>query len=246
MVRLNNGRVGCTKLVYDGFVLSDVFEVRDVNAPLLPPIEAQMLEIADKPGAFFASRKIRTRDVIITLALDAQSRCPVDINEAWSEFVPKLLKNTPRKLQIGSRGYLWAMLTGETNIEREAYKGVIEMTFTCFDPFYYGEEHEFNLKSGDNSIFVRGNAGAYPKIELSGISGTCTIKNNNTGEQLRVAALTSTTTLRAYMEEHYCTVNGSYREADPTVSDFWPLEPGDNVINISAGTGKLTYQERSL
>lgn len=246
MVWLNRGRVGCTKVAYDGFVLSDVFEVRDINAPLLPPIEAQMIEIAEKPGAYFVSRKIRTRDVIITLALDAQSRCPVDINEEWAKFVPKFLKNTPRKLEIGSRGYLWAMLTGETNIELEAYKGVIEMTFTCFDPFYYGEQHEVALKTGNNNVFVYGNASAYPTFELSGINGTCTIKNNSTADQLRVAGLTSTTTLRAYMEEHYCTVNGSYREADLTVSDFWPLEPGDNVINLSAGTGKLTYQERSL
>ena len=246
MVWMNRGRVGCDKVVYDGFVFSDVFEVRDVHAPLLPPIEASTLEIADKPGAYFTSRKIRTRDVVITLALDAESRCPVDINEAWAQFVPKLLKNTPCKLAIGSRGYLWAMLTGETNIEQEAYKGVIETTFTCFDPFYYGESHEVPLKSGNNSFFVHGNCGAFPKFELSGISGTCTIRNDGTGEQLRVTGLTSTTTLRAYMEEHYCTVNGSYREADPTVSDFWSIGPGDCTINLSAGSGKLTYQERSL
>lgn len=246
MAWLNRGRVGCTKVVFDGFVLSDVFEVRDVRAPLLPPIEANVLEISEKPGAYFTSRKIRTRDIVIPLALDAESRCPVDINEAWAKFVPKFLKNEPKKLQIGTRGYIWAMLTGETNIENEAYKGVIEMTFTCFDPFYYGKEHTVDLKSGNNQIFVYGGCPAYPKFELSGISGTCTIKNNDSGDLLRVTGLTSTTTLRAYMEEHYCTVNGSYREADPTISDFWPIDPGDCTINLSAGSGKLTYQERYL
>lgn len=243
---MNMGRIGCTKVVYDGFVLSDVFEVRDVAAPWLPPIEASTLEISDHPGAWYVTRNIRTRDIILTLALDAQSRCSMDIRHAWREFSPKLAKNKPCKLELGDDGYVWAMLTGETPITNEAYKGVIDVTFTCFDPYYYGEVHTVDLTAGSNNIYIHGGCSAYPQFEVTGVSGTCTIMNGRTAEQLRVTGLTSTTTLYAYMEDCYCAVNGAYREADPQVSDFWPLEPGDNVINLSAGHGTLTYQERYL
>ena len=67
-----------------------------------------------------------------------------------------------------------------------------------------------------------------------------------TGEMVRVAGLTQATVLRIDMANYRCTVNGNYKPADISVTDFWPLEPGTATLQLSGGSGTMTYEERYL
>ena len=243
-VAMNLGRVGCTGIVYDGINLSDVFEIRDLKMTVLPKIEAVLMDIAQMSGSYFVARKIRTREIKMTLALDAQSRCPVDIFQAWREHSNTIAKSKPAPLQLGEDAYVMAMLTDDTEIENEAYKGVVELTFTCFDPFFYGDEHIENLNAGDNVFPVYGRYATWPIIEVTGVTGSVEIREGS--RVLKVDDLTESDTVIVDMERHCCMIDDVYKPADPEVSDFWPLQTGMVTVNLSAGSAVLRYQERSL
>ena len=245
-VAMNLDGVGCPGIIYDGVNLSDIFEVHDIQVPLLPSIEAVTQEMAQRPGAYFQSRKVATREITMKLGLNARSRCPLDIYHAWREQSGLLAKPEPRKLFLKEDRYIWAMLTGESGIENLGYRGVAELTFSCFDPFFYGRERTVDLAAGSNQVQVRGGAAAYPVFTVSGVSGAFTLTNSGTGEMVRVAGLTQATVLRIDMTNYRCTVNGNYKPADISVTDFWPLEPGTATLQLSGGSGTMTYEERYL
>ena len=164
-MKFNYGQFGCTGIIYDGVDVSDAFTVVDVSVPVLPSIEAVTQELAQRPGQYFASRKVGTREVKLKLALDAESRCPVDIFKAWRDVSGVFNKPDPRRLYMGEGKFINALFVGESEIEDQGCKGVCELTFVCFAPFFYGERHDVAL-SGSTAFKVRGGVGAVSYTHL--------------------------------------------------------------------------------
>ena len=241
-MRLNYGRIGCTGIVYDGVDLSDVFEVVDVQIPLLPTFEAVTQELAQRPGSYFASRKVGTREIAIKLRLNAESRCPLDIFQAWREYSKVFNKPEPRKLMLNEEKHCYALMVGDTPIEDEAYYGTVELAFVCFDPYFYGEEHSIDV-SGAASFDVAGGAPAYPVIELTATDSIVTATNLITGDFVRISTA-SGAKLVIDMERQTVTEGGEYVPVD-LESDFFALE-GECSLGLSGATGTLRYRERFL
>ncbi len=245
MPLLNLSSIGCSSITYDGINLADIFEIRDVSMSALPTIEANTQDIASKPGSFFVSRKISTRSITLTLGLDAQSRCPVDIFFSFLEHNNSLAKAEPKELWFKHR-FCYAMLVGDTPIENKGSKGVITCNFICYDPFFYGEEHRVPLTTGENLIPIEGTQSVFPIIELTGCESDFLLTNLKTAEKVHVQNLKSDTKLTIDMANTRCLANGNYHPSDIQVTDFFPLEAGDNRLNISSGHGTLVYRERYL
>lgn len=237
----NNGQVGCTRVVYDGFTLSDVFEIHDLSIPVHPKIDAAEIAAAQRPGSYFCSRKIGTRDITLKLAVNAGSRCPVDIADAWREVAPHVTKDEPKRLYLGDV-YVNALLVGSTKVELLGYRGAVELTFRAFDPYIYGEEKTVQLAAGDNAVTVGGGAETWPVITATVGSGALTIASGT--DAVVIPDATGTTVVD--MEAQRCTVGGEWRAVDPTATDFWSLQPGENTVSLSAGSAVMTYVERWL
>ncbi len=245
-VDMNLDQIGCPGIIYDGVNLSDIFEVHDIQVPMLPAIEAVTQEMAERPGAYYHSRKVKTREIVMKLGLNAGSRCPLDIYHAWREHSGLLAKKEPKKLQLKEDRYIWAMLTGESGIDNVGYRGIAELTFSCFDPFFYGEQRTEILSSGSNAVQVHGGVAAFPVFDITASGTTVELTNADTGEKVKVTGLTSGTHLMIDMASYRCTVNGNYKAADMSVTDFWPLEPGAASLTLTGGGGTMTYEERYL
>ena len=245
-VDMNLDGAGCPGIIYDGVNLSDIFEVHEIHVPMLPPIEAVAQEMAGRPGAYFQSRKVKTREITMKLGLNARSRCPLDIYHAWREQAGLLAKTEPRKLYLKEDRYIWAVLTGESGIENLGYRGVAELTFSCFDPCFYGQEHTVQLQSGSNSVQINGGVAAYPTFTITPSSDSFALVNGDTNEKVVVPSVTESTVLRIDMANCRCTANGNYKPCNISVTDFWPLEPGTANLVLSSGTGTMTYEERFL
>lgn len=244
-MRMNLSNIGHNFLVYDGVNLADHFVVKSVSMPLLPTIEASSIKIDGKPGAWFSKRKIGTRDVKVGLGILNDTRDRKDIMETWFMLSDILAKDKVCKLEIGNGRYLNAILVGDSSTTDKGRWSTVTVTFRCFDPYIYGEEHEIPLKTGNNLMHILGKCETYPTIEIAGAS-TTTVTNNATGDKIRVENIASTRTLVIDMANCKCTVGGNYKSADLTVSDFWPLEPGNVTLNVSSGTGTLKYREMFL
>ena len=61
--------------------------------------------------------------------------------------------------------FINALFVGESEIEDQGCKGVCELTFVCFAPFFYGERHDVAL-SGSTAFKVRGGVGAVSYTHL--------------------------------------------------------------------------------
>lgn len=243
-MRLNYSRQGCTGISYDGVNLSDTFVIEDVSIPLLPTFEAVTQELAQRPGAYFSSRKVGTREVKVRLRLDAESRCPVDIFKAWREFSDVFNKPDPRPLKLNDDKFVNALVIGDTEIESTAYYGTVEVAFMCFDPFFYGQDHSIPLPTGTTAFTVLGAVSAYPVIEATASSGTVTVTDVRTAEYVRVPGLASGSKLVIDMERQTATIGGEYVPVD-LLSDFFAID-GDVQIRLAGASGTLTYRERYL
>lgn len=237
----NSSQVGCTHVTYDGYKLSDTFEIQRLTIPLHPRIDAVDMTVPDRPGTYFSSRNIGTRDITMRLLLNAQSRCPVQIADAWTGVSSYVTKSEPKKLYLDDV-YVWAMLVGTTMIDDQGYRGAIDLTFRCFDPYIYGDDKTVNLAQGSNTFSVTGDSPTWPVITLTVPSGPATVGNGT--DSVVIPDATGTTVID--MEAQRCTVGGVWRPVDPTQTDFWALKPGSNTVTLSAGSATLAYTERWL
>ena len=241
-MKMNLSNIGHTFLAYDGVNLSDHFVVKSIDMPLLPTIDAASIAIDGKPGAWFSKRQIGTRDIIVGLGMLNDDRNRKDILQNWIMLSDILAKDTECKLELGDGRYVNAVLVGDTEMEFNGRWSVVNVTFRCFDPYVYGDEHTVSLKQGNNTFNVLGKYPTNPVIKITGAS-TVTVTDNDTGDKVRVESIASGKTLVIDMGEYRCTIDGLYKSADLTVTDFWPLRPGRNTLNLSSGSGTLTYRE---
>ena len=244
-MRLNHQRTGATGLVYDGVDLTEHLQLVEIEMPLLPVVDAVTHELAQRPGAYFALRKVGTREIKATLRLDAQSRDPFDIFEAWSMLAGLLNKKEPKKLHLGGKRWCNALMVGQSKIDDEAYYGVVEVTFVCFDPYLYGEEREVALSAGTAKEFdVTCPEDVFPVFELTASSTSVTVTNMVSGEIVTVPGLTTGAALTVDMGRQCAMVGGAYVPVN-LASDFFSVE-GKAKVKVANASGTLKYVERFL
>lgn len=244
-MRLNYSRTGATGLMFDGQNLTDTFQIVDVSIPALPKIEAITHDLAQHAGSYFASRKVGTREIKVKLRLDAETRDPMGIFHAWREVSGMFNRSEPRKLQLNEETYCNALLVGDTPITNEAYYGVVELAFLCFDPFFYGKEHEIALSNNATATFdVQGDYPAYPTLELTANTTAVTVTNVATGDFVTIPDTRSGARIAIDMERQLSTIGGEYAPVD-LLSDYFPIE-GTAQVRLSGASGTLRYEERYL
>lgn len=240
------GKIGDYKIAFDGERLSDYFVVRGIDMPLHPTISVNEIEIDGKPGAWLAGRQVGTRDVTVRLGIVEPTSDRVRMFEDWVQRTWLLSKDGARRLDIGDGYYVKAVMTGSTGIEHSGRWSKVDVTFHCSDPFVYRHDHEIALASGENAFTVYGTYQAAPVIEIGGLSSTVDVENVGTGQIVRVHDIGKTNVLTVDMGGHACFVGGAYKPADPSVTDFWELAPGDCKVAVRTGSGVLRYTEKYL
>lgn len=243
---MNLGQIGDIGLVYDGIPLSDFFIVRGVDMPILPNIETNSLEIDGKPGAWFTSRNIGTRDITVRLALLADDSDRVNAMELLINASDNLAKDKEHRLELGNGFYVNAIMTGSSEWKRFKTWNTSDITFRCFDPFIYGQEWKYELSEGLTKVPIHGKYPTYPVITIEGVEGDFTLEDATAGKMIRILDVAPESTLIIDMAQYKCTANGRYKPCDPNVSDFWAFSPGSEHITISGGTGTVVYTERYL
>lgn len=244
-MRPNNQQAGATGLVYDGVDLTATFQIVSMDVPALPTIEAVTHGIAQRAGEYFAMRRVGTREIRAKLRLDAESRDPMAIFKAWRGVSSQISKSEPKKLYLNDTDYCWAVFVGESFIEDEAYYGVVELTFMCYDPYFYGEEHETSVTAGYTKTVSVDGEETYPTVELTASSATVSVENVTTGETVTVTGRSVGDVLVFDMERQQVTCEGAFVPVS-LASDFFSIGPGSTKVKPTGGSGTLTYQERSL
>lgn len=249
-MRFDGGRMraeGHEHVVFDGIDLNDHFEITGIQAPVFPAIEAITTKVPGRAGEHYYSASVGVRVVTMTLYARADSDDPFSVIRRWRELSPTLLRDEPRPLYLDDDWYLMAMLTGETPIEFTGERGRVEVEFTAFDPRYFGPVHEIPLKAGANTFLVQSNIEVWPTIRVTGASSPLDVKNALTEDMVRIPAVGAYLPVEIRMEEMKTYSGSNYVPVDIQYTDFFSLPPfQEATIELSSGSGTLTYQELSL
>lgn len=244
-MKSNLSNHGIRGIVYDGVALAETFEITKLEVPTLPTFSAVTQDLPQRPGGYFVSRNVETREIVMRLRLNAESMEETDIAIAWREVSRMLNKPTPRKLYLEEGKYCWAILMGETRIETIGFFGEVEFTFTCFDPYFYGKEHEVALANNTTASFeVKGSEAAFPTLELTASGTSVTVTNVITAEYVTIPNVTSGAKVMVDMAQQRAEVGGEYAPVN-LLSDFFPIS-GNAQVRVTGASGTLSYQERYL
>lgn len=244
-MRLNLGRTGCKGLIYDGVNIAEKFQIVDMSIPLLPSITTSIFELPQRTGAYFASRQVGTREIVLKLRLDAESRDPMQIFKEWRQLSDIFNKSEPKKLILNEDKYCYALFVGESTIENEAYYGNVEFNFICYDPYFYGDIYKKEIKDGSVLTFpVRGAVCAFPTLDLTATSTQIKISNENTGDYVLIPNVKSGAKIHIEMEKEIATVGGAYAPVD-LLSDYFSVM-GNASVKVTGANGTLEYQERFI
>lgn len=116
-------------------------------------------------------------------------------------------------------------------------------------PYLIGRSRSIALKTGMNTIHVKGNRPCWPTWTLTPASGAKTVSIKDAhGHKLAIASTTAITgriSIDTDPDKRELRVNGNLMA--PTLeSDYFPLLPGPNTPTLTGCTGTLTYRPLTL
>lgn len=116
-------------------------------------------------------------------------------------------------------------------------------------PYLIGRSRSIALKTGANTIHVKGNRPCWPIWTLTPASGAKTVSVKDAhGHTLAIAGTTAITgriSIDTDPDHRELRVNGNLMA--PTLeSDYFPLLPGPNTPTLTGCTGTLTYRPLTL
>lgn len=116
-------------------------------------------------------------------------------------------------------------------------------------PYLIARSRSIALKTGMNTIHVKGNRPCWPTWTLTPASETKTVSIKDAhGHKLAIASTTAITgriSIDTDPDHRELRVNGNLMT--PTLeSDYFPLPPGANTITLTGCTGTLTYRPLTI
>lgn len=238
-------RYGHKNIIYDGVNLSDYFDITDVVIAPFPARTPNTRKIPGGAGLHFYSVDEGERTITMVMSLIAELRNRWSAFQAWEKCLDILLKDEPKELYLDDERYLLAMALNGSEIERLGFRGVSDISWTAFDPYFYGHLNTFPLNNGANRFFVQGSAETYPLIEVTGVNGPLTVTDDVSGDKVVIPNIGNPTAKVIIDPKNLrCTVNGSYLPVDLDRTDYFALKPGMASVTLSAGNGMLSYRER--
>ena len=183
---------------YNDIILSLLLNVKDIETTILPQRETSSVYIHGRPGELFNGSRDGIREIKITFNIKKTTQ--EDYNYAINDVKSCFDVNEPKALYINDREkFIYAIPDGDINfgdmiISNNACYGEGEVTFKCFDPYYYSEVAQ-NFESDDNNVECvnLGDIDTYPLISV-GFGADSTFlqaENTNTGQKILIGSYPS-------------------------------------------------------
>lgn len=216
----------------------------NMRRSVLPNISITERKIPGRPGTRF--RKTELEPLIIPVNLRLKANPDEDMSLFRHSLAEILYSNEPKKLVLPDEPtlYYMAVLRGASELSNLWYTGSCDIEMYCNDPIAYGQTYEEDIAS---NIGIGGTWPTKPIITCYPKSGSYhRITNQKTGEHIQITrTFAGTETIVYDCEREQATVNG-VNVAVNLASDYFELEPGNNTLLRSSGTGTIEWTERWL
>lgn len=233
-------------MIFDGNDLSAYLLVRSVERSVIASRRLDTTEVQGMNGAHVVDNGMETMEIEVECNMRARSVSDVsDLRRLLSlmlhrtEAAPLVLDDEPER-------YLMAWYKGGCELDRNAHKPSVTLTFLCADPVAYGEERSATVSTTAKQVMSGGTYKAFPTVTCKPASGSYwQLTNVTTGDFVRVnATFTGDQTVVLDMAKDRCTINGT-DHAVTIGSDFFALD-GIQQLKASSGTATLEWNERWL
>lgn len=237
-------RAQTDRVVFDGHDLSALVCCK-VNRPVMAPVNAVFESVPGRDGELFKSARLEGYDLPVDIWLRSEDRR--DVAGVRRRLAHALLTDAPAPLFLPDdpNRYLLAIVSGATELGEITSKcPSTTVTFHVGDPLYYGNARRVEASAGTFSLNAGGDRPAHLAITARpSSSAVWYIRNVGTGEQVRLAAsVTSTSVVRIDMASERATVNG--HDAPVTLdSDFFEID-GRTTLQLSSGSAVMEWRER--
>lgn len=141
--------------------------VNSVQRSVLPPLSSKNVKIANRPGEhyFGTEEGVRTFTVIVTLPIqntdwvwDISHEIATWLTENDNEEAELIFDHEPDIIY-------YAIVTGETPLEKAYTHGAMSITFVCPDPYGYGPEFQSGqLTTSPVNVSIAGREPTYPVV----------------------------------------------------------------------------------
>lgn len=234
--------------MFDGHDLTQFFVVDYQMERRLPTWEPALVDVPARSGALFGGT--RANPVTIGMRLAVIDRYRDRRQELLRMLAGWLAVDEPKKLVLGDEGgaYRLAIPSDDAQVTPHLNADSVELTFTCPDPLLHGETRTATVPSGGTAtIHVVGTAPTAPRITVSAkgaATGWTLAMPDGSGIHADIPS-GATRAIVADCAERTLTVGGE--TAMLATSYYWPvLNPGDNVLTMTAGTGAATIEWEEL
>lgn len=227
---------------FDGHDLNSLFVVSSVQRGL-PPREPTLVDVPGRSGALFGGT--RATPPTITVSLYAIGSTREQRQQAMRTLAGWLAVDEPKRLVLGDEGgrYRLAVPSADASMSQWIDADSVEVTFTCPDPWLYGEVMTETLPSGGTlAITVGGTAPTWPTITANATGGSqgswIVTLEDGTGIYASIPSGT-THALTADCGARTLVVNEGVAMLPPSYD--WPrLTPGAHTLTMAQGTGDAT------
>lgn len=232
------------RFVFNGSDLTSWLHVSQVSRLVLPSRRLNRQEIPGRDGELVAVNGLDALEVEVTCHLKADSIA--DVSTQRRLLTAALVTDGLAQLILPDEPHLWLMAVyeGGAEVERNAHKPEVKLTFLVPDPVAYGEERSVHV-SGTATVNVGGTRATAPTVTARPPRGSSwRVTNADTGEHVEVQhAFTGSETVVVDMDACRCTVNGT--DVPVTLeSDFFRVIGGTQHVALSGGTATMSWVER--
>lgn len=158
---------------YAGINLHDYMTVLNVKRTVLPPRTNNTINIPAVHGEKYTGFKYGAKEITLECLFNAETKEEHVENMKNLSYI--LDVKVPEKLIIEDMPdrYCYAVVEGTLDINKTFHNSVVNITFKCYDPFYYANERDYFEPEllGIVPVDNEGTAEAYPLVR-------CVFKNN--------------------------------------------------------------------
>lgn len=144
--------------------MPDFVRVIGIEHSILPSVSQNLTTMSGKAGAYDYGNEVGVREINIdiSIVMEEENTLPA-LLEQLSDW---MYYTEPKKLVLGDdvTKYYLAKFTGDSNIKESFLVGEGTITFSCSNPYKFGEERQSLLIPGAESVNIinTGNADTFP------------------------------------------------------------------------------------
>ena len=244
--RANHSLIGAKHVRFDGVQLDDVFIIDEILLQILPDVVSTTQESAGRNGDHFLGGRYGVRSGQMRVSLNTRQHGRIDSLAMFKKAAGVFISDEPKKLDFG-HFYVYARFTNSSDYDQVGIFGSTTLDFVCYDPYMYFDTLSTQISAGENLVYCSSPCSVLPVLTLTGCSAPLEIKNVRTEDKVVISAgISDEKTILIDMEHERCEIDGAYLPVDNMLTDFFGLDPGENLISISSGHGSIEYVERAL